>query len=108
MGGAALEPAGLGSEGIPGAADGVEDAPIVPQHAVREEALAQVEPDSLDRVELRAVGRQVQEREVGWHLELLGTMPAGLVQDENSVDAGLELLSERLQEQADCLGIGVG
>jgi hypothetical protein len=32
MGGAALEPAGLGSEGIPGAADGVEDAPIVPQH----------------------------------------------------------------------------
>jgi hypothetical protein len=65
---------------------------------VREEAFAQVEPDPLDRVELRAVGRQRQEGDGVGHAEPVRHVPAGLVEEEDGVYAGLELLGEVRQE----------
>src|SRR5687767_3170339 len=56
--GKAGEPARLSSEGVPGAAGGVEQGGVAAQHAVREEALPEIEPDPLDGVELGRVGRE--------------------------------------------------
>ncbi len=46
------EPALLVDELVPGAADCLEHSPIVVQHTVREIPLAQVQPDTLHRVQL--------------------------------------------------------
>ena len=53
----------LGGKGVPGFAAGIDDSCIVGQQAVREVALPQVEPDSLDGVEYRGI---VTERWTGW------------------------------------------
>ena len=57
--------AGFVAEAVPGGAAGVEDVVVARPEAVREEALAQVEPDPLDRVQLGRVGRQEDRGEVG-------------------------------------------
>jgi hypothetical protein len=58
VGGEAGEPAGLGDEGVPSVAGSIEHGGVVVEHAMREEALAQVEPDPLDRVETLWGGRR--------------------------------------------------
>ena len=57
--------AGFAAEPGPGGTAGVEDVIVGWPEAVREEALAQVEPDPLDGVELGGVGRQEDRGEVG-------------------------------------------
>ena len=49
---------GFGEQGGPGGAARVEDVVTAGPKTVREEALAQVQPDPLDRVQLGGVGRQ--------------------------------------------------
>jgi hypothetical protein len=73
---------------------------------MREEALAQVEPDALDWVELGAAGRQRQERDIVRHGELWREMPAGPVEEQHGVGAGCQLLGEGSQEQRHGLGRG--
>jgi hypothetical protein len=50
--------AGFGEQGVPGVAARVEKVVIAGPETVREETLAQIQPDPLDRVQLRGVGRQ--------------------------------------------------
>jgi hypothetical protein len=52
------EPSGLGDKAVPGLAAGVDDGPVIREHAQRREALAQVQPDALDRVEKLWGGRR--------------------------------------------------
>ena len=46
---------------------------------MREEALAEIQPDPLDRVELRRVGRQEQRRQVGWDRQILDDVLPGAI-----------------------------
>src|SRR5687768_3765629 len=64
--------AGLGEERVPGRAAGIEDVDVGRPQAVREEALAEVEPHPLDRVELGGVGRQEDGRQVRRDGEVAG------------------------------------
>ena len=48
---------------------------------------AHVLPDVLDQVQLRALGRQRHERDVGWHGQLLGCVSPSLVEDEGCARA---------------------
>jgi hypothetical protein len=50
-----------------------------------EEALLEVLPHPLDRVELRRVGRQRGERDVGRRPQRVGAVPSGLVEDQDDV-----------------------
>ena len=75
---------------------------------MREEALAQVQPDPLDRIELGAAGRQRQQRDVVGHGELGREMPAGPIKKQDGVHAGRQLLGEGPQEQRHGLGRGTG
>ena len=51
------------------------------EDSVRQPILAHELPDVFLAVELRCTRRQRQEREIGWNLEVLGAVPAGLVED---------------------------
>ena len=51
----------------------------------RKEALAQVEPDALDRVEFGTVRRQDDEGDAGRHDEVTAHMPAGAVEDHDEM-----------------------
>lgn len=66
----------------------------------REEALAQVEPDAFNRVELGAVGRQDDEGDARRHDEVTAHVPAGTVehQDEMRVrrPGGRDMIEEDL------------
>jgi hypothetical protein len=55
--------AGLSKERVPGVAARVDDVVVAVEEAMAEEALAQVEPDAFDRVQLWAVGRQMERRD---------------------------------------------
>ena len=59
------QPSGLGEERVPGGAGGVHHGLVAAgEDAVAEPAVAQVLPHPLDRVELGAVGRQVDQGQV--------------------------------------------
>ena len=57
-------------------------------------------PQILDRVELRAVGRQRQQREVVGDAQGLGAVPARLVEDDDRVAVGGDVLADLGQMQA--------
>jgi hypothetical protein len=75
-------------------------------HPMRKEALAQVEPDALDGIEFGAAGGQRQERDVVGHRELGRAVPAGLIEEQDGVHAGLQLLREGGEEHGHGLGRG--
>ena len=56
---------------------------------------AQIVPDPLDRVELRAVGRQLQQCDIAGHHETLAPMPPGTIEDHHGMgisgDLGTDL-----------------
>ena len=57
----------LSEEAVPGVAAGLDDGGVVLPNLEAEPVLAEILPDVLDGVELRAVGRQWQQDDVGWH-----------------------------------------
>src|SRR4029434_8733996 len=71
-----LDAAGLGGEAPPSLAGGIDDSLVIVMQPVREEALLEVEPHPLDRIELRRIGRQGHERAVGRHREWGEVLPA--------------------------------
>lgn len=59
------QPPGLGAQRVPGLRQGVEDDLVAGQDAVAPVPVAPIPPDLLDRVRLRAMGRQVGQGQVG-------------------------------------------
>jgi hypothetical protein len=55
------------------------------EEAEREEALAQVEPNALDRVEFGRVGREDDKGDVRGHDEVAAQVPAGAVDDHDEM-----------------------
>src|SRR5436190_23836540 len=56
--------------------------------AVAQPAVAEILPDPLDRVELRAARRRVDQAQVRRHGQALADAPAGPVEDERGVRPG--------------------
>src|SRR5215213_4178411 len=65
----------------------VEDVLVGREDAVGEPVAAQELPDILDRVEFGASGRQRQEGDVVWNVQLPGGVPAGLIEQEDGMGA---------------------
>ena len=68
----------------------IDDVRVVPEDAAGEAVVPQELPEVLDRIELRGLGRQRQEGDVGRRLEGLGGVPPGLVEQQDRVMAGLD------------------
>ena len=101
---AAQQAEALWREFVPRGAAGVDDGVVVIEQPEREEALAQIQPDALDRVQVGHVGRQRHQRDVAGDPQRTGAMPSGLVQHHHGVLAVLALGGEAFQEQAHRLG----
>src|SRR6476620_11568686 len=102
------DPAGLGHERVPGPATALDDRGVVAPDAVAELVLAQVLPHVLDRVQLRAVGRQGQQREVVGDGEAGRRVPSRPVQDHDGVRARGDLAGDLRQVQAGRRRVDVG
>ena len=72
-----------------------------------EEALFEVVPHPLDRVELGRVGRQRHERDACRHPQRTRTMPSGLVEDQDDVLVLADRCGELIEELLHRLGVGV-
>ncbi len=81
-----MEAAGFGGEGISGVAAGIDDGFLVVEDPKGKEALAQKQPDTLGGIEFGAVGRQRREADVVRDGELLGAVPAGLIEGHDGMD----------------------
>src|SRR5947209_20293058 len=74
---------GLIDEGVPGIAAVIDDVVEGFEDAVRQPVLADELPDIFLAVKLGRARRQRQERDVARHLEVLGAVPAGLIEDDS-------------------------
>ena len=74
---------------------------------MRENALFQIEPDALDRVQLGRVWRQRHERHVAGHNEVARSVPTRLIQDHDRVlvaaNRGREAIEELLHGVRVCI-----
>jgi hypothetical protein len=57
------------------------------EDAIGEPIVADVLPDVLDRIQLRALGGQWHKRDIRWHEEFRGEMPSSLVVQDNAMCA---------------------
>ena len=78
---------GLVGELVPSLAAAVDDILVGGEHAVRQPVVAQDLLHGLDRVQLRGAGRQRQQRDVGGDDEIVGFVPAGVIQHQHGVGA---------------------
>ena len=70
----------LGCQLPPSGGDLIEDRVVARVNTMREVALSQLEPDALDRVQFRCIGRQAEQCDVGRHDEVMTGVPARTVQ----------------------------
>ena len=78
---------------IPGIGGQGEDVVVGLEDAVREPVLPHVLPDVLSRVEFRRPGRQGHQGNVVRDLERFGGVPAGLIENQDGVGAGGDLVA---------------
>jgi hypothetical protein len=99
---------GLVDELVPGEAAVIDDVVIGFEDPVGEPVGADELPEVLDRVELRAPWRQGQERDVVGDQQLVGHVPAGLVEQEDGMSPGGDGLGDLDQMEAHALGGAAG
>ena len=75
---------------------------------MREEALLEVEPDALDRIEFGRVGRQWNQGDVGRNGEVVGAMPAGLIEDHHRMFVLSDGFRKAIEEDLHRRRIGIG
>jgi len=90
---------GLVDKLVPSVAAVVEDVVVGLEDAVRQPVVAHELPNVLGWIQLGTFGRQRQEGDIGRDDQLLGRMPAGLVEQENRTFAGSDSLVDLLQMQ---------
>jgi hypothetical protein len=95
----------LVDEPLPGVAAVVEDVLVGLEDAVRQPVVADELPDVLGRIELGRFRRQRHQRDVVGDRELVGEMPAGLIEEQHGMGAGFDRLRDFRQVQCHSSGI---
>jgi len=75
----------VGGEPVPGHLEGIHDGGQAGKYRVGEPMAAQIVPNPLDRIELRAVRRQRQQSDIAGHHETLAPMPPGTIEDHHGM-----------------------
>ncbi len=78
-------------EAVPGEAGVVDDIGVGFEDAVREPVVPHELPDVLHGIELWGAGRERHECDVFRDIELLGGVPAGLIEEDDGVGVGRHL-----------------
>jgi hypothetical protein len=75
---------------------------------VREEAFLEVEPDALDRIEFGRVGRQRNQGDVGRNGEVVGAMPASLIENHHRMFVVSDGFCKAVEKDLHRRRIGIG
>jgi hypothetical protein len=75
---------------------------------VGQEALFQVQPDALDRIEFGRVGRQRDQRDVAGNAQRARAVPARLIEYHGHVLVLADGRREAVQELLHCIGVDIG
>src|SRR5260370_34318965 len=75
------------------------------EDAIRQPVVTHELPDVLDGIELRTLGGQRQERHVGRDFEFCRSMPSGLIEQQDRVTAGSDVLGDFGQVQVHRLAV---
>ena len=75
----------VGGEPVPGPLAGIHDVRQAGKYRVGEPVAAQIVPNPLDWIELRAVRRQLQQSDIAGHHEPLASVPAGTIEDHHGM-----------------------
>ena len=102
-----LDASHLVAQSVPRVAGGLDDGLVVGVQAVGEEALLEVEPHALDRVELGRVGRQRLQRDVVGYAQIARAVPAGAIEHHDHVVVFADGGGEAVEELLHRLGVGV-
>ena len=62
----------------------------------------------LDRIQLRRIGRQEEQRDVVGQIEVMGDMPSGLIEDDDGMGAWRDLGADFGEMQGHGIGVGLG
>jgi len=84
----------IGGKPVPGHLACIHDVSQATKYRVGEPMAAQIVPDPLDRVELRAVGRQLQQSDIAGHHQALAAVPAGTIEDHHGTSIGGDLTAD--------------
>lgn len=95
-------------EGIPGLAAGLDNCFGVVEHAEGKEALAEIKPDPLDRVEFRTVGWQRHQRDVVRNGERALVVPTGAVEGMAAWTSSGRIAAKRARNRSMTLALTVG
>lgn len=98
----------LGDECPPSVAAGFDNGVVVLEDPIREEILAQILPDIFDRIQLRRIRRQRQQRHVCWNSKVGRAMPTGAVKHEHGVGVLRDVAADLVEMELECPGIGLG
>ena len=97
----------MSDEPIPGVAACLEDGIVGFEDPIAEFVAAQIGPDVFDRVQLRAVWRQVEQGDIVGDSQFIARlMPACAIDDEKSMRAGSHVEADFDQMQVHHLGVG--
>lgn len=86
----------------------IDDVVVVEEDPVRQPIVAHELPDVLDRIEFGTFGWERQEREIARTVEPCGRMPSSLVEHEDGVATGRDILGDFVQMQLHRLDIAPG
>ena len=84
----------IGGKPVPRRLAGIHDVRQAGKHRVGEPMAAQIMPNPLDRVELRAVRRQLQQSDIARHHEALAAVLAGAIEDHRGMGIGGDLAAD--------------
>jgi len=84
----------VGGEPVLGCLAGVHDFRQAGENRVGKPMAAQIVPNPLARIELRAVTRQLQQGDITGHHETLAAVPAGTIEDHYGMGIGGDLAAD--------------
>ena len=95
-------------EVVPGEAAVVDDVVVGFEYPVRQPVIAHELPHVFDRVELGTSRRQRQQGDVGRDDQLGGSVPSGLIKDDDGVSAGRDVEGDLFKMHAHRLAVAAG
>lgn len=96
---------GLIDKLVPGVAALIDDFGVGLEDAVGEPVAAHELPDILDRIELRAFGRQRHDADIIRQDEFVGDVPAGLIHEQDGMGPGRNGLGDFSEMQVHGIGV---
>ncbi len=86
----------------------IDDVVVGFEGSVREPVVSHELPNVFDGIELRGAGWQRHQCDVFGDIELVGGVPAGLIEEDDGVRVGRHLSGDLFQMPLHCLGIASG